>query len=218
MEELHHSLKYRQWRTSLEAQGIEVRSVEELHSLRKRNGEILFSLIRMDASAPEGNPMLPVVLLRGHFVSVLTCLQDKDSGEEYFLLVRQRRVANGALFYEHPAGMTDSETDPWEIALIELQEETGVKIKREQLTLLSDEPLYSSPGLLDEGGSFFCCELEMSAEEIQHYHNASHGHGGEGEFITTYVARPGEAKKLIKNANGLLNIYLYQDYKASQKA
>jgi len=213
MEELQQSLKYKQWRASLDEAGIEIRSVKELHSVRKRQGELLFSLIHMDASAPEGNPLLPIVLLRGHFVSILTCLRDSESGEEFFLLVRQRRVANGALFYEHPAGMTDSDQDPWKIALLELEEETGVKVSREQLTLLREDKLYSSPGLLDEGGYFFCCELEMSREEIMAYHEASHGEGGEGEFITTYVAKPDEAKSLIRNANGLLNIYLFEDYR-----
>ncbi len=217
MQQLEDSLKYKMWASDLKTSGIALKNLEELHTIRKGNGEILFSLIKVDATAPEGNPLLPIVMLRGNFVSVLTCLIDKETKEEFFLLVCQRRVANGALFYEHPAGMTDSESDPFEVALIEVSEETGLQIKRDQLHLLNDGQLYSSPGLLDEAGYFFACEIEMSREEIMAFHMKRGGHYGEGEFIHTFVATPKEAKSLIKNVCGLLNSYLYQDWKLENK-
>jgi hypothetical protein len=56
----------------------------------------------------------------------------------------------------------------------------------------------------------------MSRAEIMDFHMKRGGHYGEGEFIHTFVATPSEAKKLIKNVNGLLNIHMYQDWKASK--
>lgn len=217
MQTLEESLKFQQWKSAVESMGNVLHSVEDLYTVRKRNGEILFSMIKMDAVSPEGNPLLPIALLRGHFVSVLTCLIDQDTQEKFFLLVRQRRVANGDWFYEHPAGMMDSHQDPYEIALIELREETGMIVRREALILLNDSPFYSSPGLLDEGGYFFCVELELPREEIMTYHEQAKGEGGEGEFITTYVATPQEARKLIKNSNGLLATFLYEEWKGENK-
>jgi ADP-sugar diphosphatase len=214
MQPLEESLKYRAWASDLKTHGIALKGLEELQTIRKRNGEVLFSLVKIDAQAPEGNPLLPIVMLRGNFVSVLTALIDRETREEFHLLVCQRRVANGALFYEHPAGMTDSHTDPYEIAVIEVSEETGMEIHRNQLHLLTPEKLYSSPGLLDEAGFFFACEIEMDRAEIDSYHLKRGGHYGEGEFIHTYIAKPEEAKRLIKNVSGLLNIYLYEAWKA----
>ncbi|HHG85586.1 MAG TPA: NUDIX hydrolase, partial [Bacteroidetes bacterium] len=187
-----------------------------LHSVRKGNGEILFSMVKMDAVSPEGNPLLPVALLRGHFVSILICLIDQETKERYFLLVKQRRVANGAWFYEHPAGMMDSDSDPYAVALTEVQEETGLTIQREALNLLNEQPLFSSPGLLDECGYFFFVELEMSNKEIMSYHEQAKGEGGEGEYITTYVAAAGDARTLIRNTSGLLAIFLYEERRVNQ--
>lgn len=216
MQLLEDSLKFKMWAEDLKTSGIALKNLEELNTIRKGNGEVLFSLIKVKAIAPEGNPLLPIVMLRGNFVSVLTCLIDKESREEFQLLVCQRRVANGALFYEHPAGMTDSTSDPFDVALTEVSEETGLEISREQLHLLNTEKLYSSPGLLDEAGYFFACEIEMSREQIVEFHMKRCGHYGEGEFIHTYVATPAEAKKLIKNVSGLLNIHMYEDWKAAR--
>jgi ADP-sugar diphosphatase len=210
MQNLQDSLKYRTWANDLITHGIQLKGLEELSTIRKRNGEILFSLVKIDATAPEGNPILPIVMLRGNFVSVLTCLVDRATREEFMLLVCQRRVANGALFYEHPA---DSQTDPFAVALVEVSEETGMTITRDILHLHNEERLYSSPGLLDEAGYFFSCEIEMDRAEIDAYHMKRGGHYGEGEFIHTYVATPAEAKQLIKNVSGLLATYLYEDWK-----
>jgi ADP-sugar diphosphatase len=216
MQRLEDSLKYRTWATDLKTHGVQLKALEELSTIRKRNGEILFSLVKIDAQAPEGNPILPIVMLRGNFVSVLTCLIDRETREEFMLLVCQRRVANGALFYEHPAGMCDSQTDPYAVALIEVSEETGMTITRDVLHLHNEDRLYSSPGLLDEAGYFFSCELELDRAEIDSYHMKRGGHYGEGEFIHTYIATPAEAKRLIKNVSGLLATYLYEEWKAAR--
>ncbi|MFM2375161.1 MAG: hypothetical protein RLZZ165_258 [Bacteroidota bacterium] len=213
MQKLEDSLKYQTWSADLKANGITLAGLEELSTVRKKNGEVLFSLVKMEAKAPEGNPLLPIVMLRGNFVSVLTCLVDRHTREEFLLLVCQRRVANGALFYEHPAGMCDDQADPYGVALVEVSEETGMEIQREWLTLHNPERLYSSPGLLDEAGFFFSCEIEMDRSEIDSYHMKRGGHYGEGEFIHTYVARHGEAKRLIKNVSGLLAIYLWEEWR-----
>ena len=132
MENLGDSLKYQQWRRQLHKNNIQLNGLEELHLVRKRGGEVLFALLRMAAQAPNGEPLLPVVLLRGHFVGVLTCLKDKATGEERFLMVRQRRVGTGAVMLEHPAGMVDNTKDPYAVAITEVEEETGLKITRDQ--------------------------------------------------------------------------------------
>jgi ADP-sugar diphosphatase len=218
MQSLEDSLKFRTWKNALDSQGIVMHSYEELRTIRKSKGDVLFSLLSIKADAPEGNPLLPIVMLRGAFVTVATILIDEDTDEEFVLLVRQRRVANGALFFEHPAGMCDGEADPYAVALWEVAEETGVQLTREQLVLLVDEPIYSSPGLLDEFGWFFACELRMSRAEIDAFHLRAQGAGSEGEFIHTYIARPDEVVGLIRNASGLLLHFLYLDWKAKQQA
>src|SRR5262245_9808622 len=109
MQPLQDSLKYRQWAQRLQANNIILRSVQERDTIRKKDGEILFSMVEMDAVTEQGQKLLPIALLRGHFVSIVTVLIDKATRTEHYLMVGQRRVADGAVHYEHPAGMTDSD-------------------------------------------------------------------------------------------------------------
>ena len=210
---LEAAQKYQSWMSALKKAGIEIHGVEVLQNIHKSNGELIFSLLRLDATAPEGFKLLPVAFLRGHFVAVLTCLIDRDTKERFLLLVRQRRIANGEWFYEHPAGMMDSETDPLKVAMKELEEETGLKVAPENIHQLNEEPLYASPGIFDEAGYFYYTEVELSREEIQSYQNKETGAEGENENILTSVVSVTEAKHLIKNAMGLLHIFIYLEQK-----
>ena len=177
---------------------------------------MLFTLVHIDAVDPDNHKLLPVVLIRGHFVSVVTCLIEKETGNKYFLLVKQRRVANGEIFYEHPAGMCDSEPDPWKVAVKEVGEETGLQITRDNLRLLHPDPLYSSAGLLDEAGYFFACDIPLSRKEIDTFRDKPAGAIDENEVIITHVCTLSEVFSLIRNTNGLLATYLYlQDVKDS---
>lgn len=212
MQKLEESLKYKIWRQSLADQGITVHGVSELETIRKPGGEVIFALIEMNATDPDGHPLLPTVLLRGHFVSVMTLLVDRETDEEFLLMVRQRRVGNGGVFYEHPAGMCDSETDPYEVALKEIHEETGLVVAREDLHRLNKDLLYSSPGLIDEAGYFFFCRIELSRNEIGAFNERDTGDGGEHERIRTFVCPIGEALPLMRNTNSLINWYLYHDF------
>ncbi|HMV41349.1 MAG TPA: NUDIX hydrolase [Leptospiraceae bacterium] len=209
MEKFEDSFKFKSWRDTLLKHNIKIHSIRELHTVNKHNGEMLFTLVHMDAVDPDGHKLLPVVLIRGHFVVVVTCLIEKESGNKYFLLVKQRRVANGDIFYEHPAGMCDSEPDPWKVAVKEVKEETGLEITKENLRLLHPEPLYSSAGLLDEAGYFFACDITLSKAEIDTYRNRSAGAADENEVIITHVCTLTDVFSLIRNSNGLLATHLY---------
>lgn len=209
MEHLEKSQKFVLWRDSLQRSGVSLENFEELSTIRKGNGEVLFSLLRIEAKDYSGTPLLPIVLLRGHFVSVLTCFIEHETGKKYLLLVKQRRVANGEIFYEHPAGMCDSETDPVKVACKEVFEETGFEVTPAQLHAINDEPFYSSPGLLDEGGYFFWCEIELSTNEIKAFQARKTGAAGENEFIETAVVPIEDAFFLMNNTNGMLNLLMY---------
>lgn len=210
MENFLDSYKFKQWHKCLIDNGMQIKKITPLHTIHKSNGDALFGLLHVDATDPAGNTLLPAVLIRGHYVCVITCLIDKETNERYFLLVRQRRVADGSVFYEHPAGMCDSEQDPWQVAIKEVEEETGLAIGKENLGLLLDRPLFSSPGLLDEAGYFFYCEVFLSHSEILSYSDRQTGASDENEFITTYLCRFNELNDRIKNTSGVLLNLLYQ--------
>jgi 8-oxo-dGTP pyrophosphatase MutT (NUDIX family) len=209
MQNLKSTVKFLEWEKSLLSNNIKIDNIEEKYNVYKKNGELLFALIHLKATDNEGIPLLPMVLLRGHFVSVVTVLIDSSTNEKYFLLVKQRRVANGSIFFEHPAGMCDNEIDPYKVAIKEVMEETGLTIFKEDLHLLWDKPLYSSPGLLDEAGYFFYCEVKLDSKELNSFRNKITGAKDENEHIETFLCPSNDILKYIENSNGVLASLLY---------
>lgn len=209
LEKLTDSHKFNLWKQRLETNGLDVHRVDELYSRHNGKGEVLFSLLYTDATTPEGNKIPPICFLKGEVVCVLVCFIDTISREKYLLLVRQRRICDGSLTYEHPAGMLDSESDAAAVAAREVWEETGIEVKAEQLIALNKEPFYPSTGTSDEAMYLFYCELELSHEQILSYHNTTQGLLSDHEYIETFVVPFAEGHSLITNVNGLLMDYMY---------
>jgi ADP-sugar diphosphatase len=208
-ELLVESHKYNLWKNKLEKNGLDIHRVDELYTRRNGHGDVLFSLLYTDATTPEGNKIPPLCFLKGEVVSVLICFIDSVSHEKYLLLVQQRRICDGSMTFEHPAGMLDSESDAAAVAAREVFEETGIPVSADKLISVNKDPFYPSTGTSDEAIYMFYCELELSTEEIQSYHNKTQGIISEHEFISTYVVPFAEGHKLITNVNGVLLDYLY---------
>ena len=208
-EELIDSHKYNLWRNKLIKNGLEIHRIDELYSRHNHNGEVLFSLLYTDATTPEGNKIPPICFLKGEVVSVLICFINSETSKKYLILVQQRRICDGSLTFEHPAGMLDSESDAAEVAAREVWEETGIAVEKDQLVRLNADPFYPSTGTSDEAMYLFYCELELTTEKINSYHNQSMGLLSDHEYINTYVVPFEEGHKLITNVNGLLLNFMY---------
>lgn len=208
-ENLIDSHKYKLWHQKLKNSGLEIHTIEEVFSRRNSKDQILFSLLMTDATTPEGDKIPPICFLKGEVVCVLICFIDKITREKHLLLVKQRRICSGDYTYEHPAGMLDSESDASAVAAREVFEETGIQLDKNELTRLLDKPCYPSTGTSDETMYFYFCEIELTASEIQSYHNQQQGLESDHERITTYVTPFVEGHRLINNTNGILLDYLY---------
>lgn len=212
-EKLEDAHKFKLWKQNILSNGLKINNIEEVYSRKRYNGEVLFSLLMLDAETPEGDKIPPICFLKGEVVCVLVVLVDKATGLKYLLLVKQRRIAEGGYTYEHPAGMVDGTQTPLEIAVQEVREETGIYITESQLINLSpDKRLFPSTGTSDEAMYLYFCEIELSSEEIQAFEDKSMGTDYEFERITTHVFPFEEGHKLINNTNGLLLNYLYLTY------
>lgn len=209
---LQSSAKYRLWKSTLEANGCAVRKAEILLDLPRRDGSILFAMLKAEVTDPDGRKLPHFALLRGPAVVIVTVVENRDTGERRFLMLQQRRIGNGADSLEFPAGMLDEHVgDPKGVAVKELKEETGLDVDPAALKPLADRPLYTSSGLDDEAIHYLGCEVKLSGEA---YHALEGGHRGnaeEGEFIRM-VLRTYEAA--VKEATSLqvrLGFHLYFD-------
>ncbi|MBK6977932.1 MAG: NUDIX hydrolase [Cytophagaceae bacterium] len=209
-ETLENAHKFKLWKSNLEKNGLKINNIEEKFTRYRYNGEVLFSLLMLDAETPEGDKIPPVCFLKGEVVSILICLIDENTLEKYLILVKQRRIADGGYTYEHPAGMVDGTVTPAQIALQEVKEETGIEITADQLQPLeNNRRLFPSTGTSDECMYFFYCELLLSKEKIDALNHQNMGTDYEFERITTVVLPFLEAHRKLNNTNGLLLNYLY---------
>ena len=208
-ELLRNAYKFKIWEKNLLKNGMTIHQIEEVYAKYRPNGEVLFALVNVDATTPEGNKLLPICFLKGEVVSVLVCLIDRATRAKSLLLVKQRRVCTGDYIYEQPAGMVDADDRPLDVAVREVEEETGLRVSPDRVTLLNAEPYFPSTGTSDEAVYFYYTELELSRAEIGRLDAQTTGAAGEHEFIQTCVVPLEEAKTRITNVCGLLNIYLY---------
>lgn len=214
-EALIDSHKYRLWQQRLRENGMQIQHTEEIYTRYNHKGDALFALVMLNAMTPEGEKIPPICFIKGEVVCLLVCLIDAATGEKYLLLVRQRRICNGGLIYEHVAGMVDHDEAPIDVAIREAEEEAHLILTRDQVFALNEVPFYPSTGTSDEAMYFFYTELTLPYEKIRAMGGRNTGAVDENEQITTLICPLAEAKRLITNTNGLLHIYLYQEAVAS---
>lgn len=209
MEKLEDAPKFRFWKQNAESNGLTINKVDNFYIRRRYNGEVLFAMLEIDADTPEGDKIPPALFLKGHAVSVLVALIDRETREKFVVLVRQRRICDGSHSYEHPAGMVDADDDAADVAARELGEEIGLTATAAELTRLNPRLWFPSTGTSDEGMHFYFIEKELTRAEIMAYHHRDMGNQSEFERITTAVETLPASHKLINNVNGLLLNFLY---------
>lgn len=203
--------KIQNWIEHVEGAGCKIDSIKEICQIRKPGGELLFALLDTKVYSPEGNKLPHIAFIRGHACIIVPLIRNTQTGEERFLMVKQRRIGNGFLSLEFPAGMLDEESDPASVAVRELHEETGLKIDRTELFFLTDIPLYSSAGASDEAIYFFGCIKEINNQDYESYKHREIGNADENEFITVELLTKEEALPEITSLQARLAFCLFEE-------
>ncbi len=203
----------RLWEGALTSRGWTLDSLAPLNLLARRSGDPLFALLEARGTDPDGRPMLPYVLVRGAAVVVVPECVNRATGERKFLMVLQRRVGDGTMSLEFPAGMVENGGDPAEAALRELSEETG--LSDDVLADVSLEPLWSrgltsSPGLTDEAVHFYGVTLTLEDAVFCRLDGGTAGHEEEGEHIVTALRTADEVRTGTGSVLPLLGLLLFQ--------
>lgn len=132
----------------------------------------------------DDKPYDQIVQLRGNTVGMLIVLICK--GRKYALLTEQMRIATGGQLLELPAGMIDGGTFSGAAAK-EIMEETGLEINESELMPLSKDPIYMSPGLLDEAMQFYAVEKMVTDDQLESFMDKLTGAAEEHERIFVRV-------------------------------
>ncbi|MFP4164008.1 MAG: NUDIX hydrolase [Chitinispirillaceae bacterium] len=208
-ENLQKEKKIRNWKSSVESSGCTVQSLKPISEIRKSDGSLLFALLDTDVISPEGNKLPHVVFIRGHACVIVPLLLNRDTGEERYLMVHQRRIGNGHMSLEFPAGMLDENSDASDVAIQELMEETGLEASRDELVPLTDKMLYSSAGACDEAVFYYGIVKEMGDDEFRSFNGRQGGCAHEHEFISTALMTREEAEKQATSLQVRLGFFLF---------
>jgi ADP-sugar diphosphatase len=178
---------------------------------KKRLGFVKF---QAQITNDNGEHLPGAVFMRGGAVAMLLMLQPDDvpednEEEKYVLLTVQPRIAAGSLsFAEIPAGMLDDAGSFSGGAAKEIEEETGLVVRDEDLidlTALAFESedtaeklqkgVYTTPGACDEFVPIFLYQKMISRKELEEFRGKLTGLRSEGEKITLKVVRLGDLWK-----------------------
>ena len=188
---------FKRWASKL-SPSIEVRSIffqsVDVAGRGTPKERVLFIKFIADAVDKRRRPLLPgIVVLRGNAVGCLVVLVNR--GRYYTVLVKQARLATGDEILEIPAGMQDDEDDPCGTILRELAEEVGLTIDRKNILQLTQEPLYTAPGLLDEAIHLYSTEVKVSDKELTAMRGRVHGCADEHEHIELEIVQMRDVPK-----------------------
>lgn len=210
-----------------------------------------FVKLRAEVSNDNGEKLPGSIFLRGGSVGMLLILKPNDvsestDAEKRVVLTVQPRIPAGSLaFPEIPAGMLDNSGTFSGAAAKEIEEETGLTIKEEDLidltaltlsTLPSPsskeaEPgqtesdveklqngVYPSPGGSDEFIPLFLCQKKIAWREIEEMQGRLTGLRKEGEKITLKLVRLEDLwKEGVRDGKTLAAWALYQGLKNEGK-
>ncbi|MBD3418853.1 MAG: NUDIX domain-containing protein [Chitinivibrionales bacterium] len=209
--------KIQTWLKRIQQAGCTCRKITPVHILNKRNGEFLFGLFTTSVTDDEGRELLPYLLIRGDACVVVPLLKNSGTAEEKFVMVLQRRIGNGHMSLEFPAGMLDRNVDtPKAVMISELHEETGITVSEEALIPLTDKPMYTSPGLHDEAIHLYACEIDMNDAEFKSLEGRLTGSRQEGENIQVTLKSPQEAKAQATSAQVRLALFLFEEWRSAR--
>ncbi|XP_010455619.1 PREDICTED: nudix hydrolase 14, chloroplastic [Camelina sativa] len=180
----------------------------------KRIGFLKFKADIFDNETSQKVP--GIVFARGPAVAVLILLE--SDGESYAVLTEQVRVPTGKIVLELPAGMLDDDKGDFVgTAVREVEEEIGIKLKKEDMVDLTafldpstGHRIFPSPGGCDEEMSVFLYRGKVEQETIRHLQGKETGLREHGEFIKVRLIPYRELWRKTADAKVLVSIGLYE--------
>jgi ADP-sugar diphosphatase len=113
------------------------------------------------------------MLLRGDAVAILVLIVNKS--QNYILVTEQLRAPTGGIRHEAVAGMMDDDGVASGVAIKEMEEETGIVVKPDELFEIGS--YYSSQGIMDEKIRCFFMRRDMDDAQLAELTSKLRGEG-----------------------------------------
>ncbi|XP_078161928.1 nudix hydrolase homolog 14 [Carex rostrata] len=176
-----------------------------------------FLKFKADIIDEETGARIPgIVFSRGPAVAMLILLE--SGSQTYAVLTEQVRVPVGKFILELPAGMLDDDQGDFVgTAVREVEEETGLKLKLEDMINLTSfldpttgQGVFPSPGGCDEDLRFFLYKGKVDEETLKMLQGKETGLRDHGELIKVHVVPYDKLWHTTSDAKVLCAIALYE--------
>ncbi|KAI8646000.1 hypothetical protein BD408DRAFT_429156 [Parasitella parasitica] len=186
-----------------------------------KSKQIGFLKFKADVSFQKTGKTAPgIVFMRGGAVSMLIVLKSPGEKDRILLTLQPRIPIPHLSFPELPAGMLDGSGNFAGTAAKEIEEETGLKIKEDELVDMTDlaygdkwRGVYPSAGGSDEFLRLFVCIKQMEKSQISELEGKLTGLRDQGESITLKLVCMEDAWKSSPDAKLLSSLALYDALK-----
>lgn len=208
------SPRFRSWMHRLEP-GILIQSVH-FQSVDWFGDAVGFIKMHVLAKDPTGLVLPGVILLRGDSVTVFVVLECE--GEEYAVFAAQARLAVGQLFFmEITGGMCDANGAFTSQAVLELEEELGIKIEAKDLVDLishaskgATSSVFPSQGACDEALAIYLYRTTISRADLEHLKKYQGGVEKDGERTYARIVPLDDIFTATRNETAWLAYFLYK--------
>jgi ADP-sugar diphosphatase len=220
-----NSFQFKDWANGVDPR-FNIRSIE-FQSVdignHGRQPKVRFIKFKADVVDADGKPFAGIVFMRGGSVAILVILECE--GEEYTILTIQPRFPGGNFaFPEIPAGTLEDDGSFAGGAARELEEETGIKIKKEDLVDLTAliygdkfKGVFPTVGGSDEFFRLFAFRMEVKRDYLENLQGKCMGLACENEQITLKVIKLDDLAMEAPDAKALSALMLYVMAQARKK-
>ena len=203
-----NSKQFNDWLSKMDSR-FTIKKIDVQAADKRFDGGLLFAKIKAKVVDENGDFVPGSVFLRGDAVAMLVILNDGEN--KWAVLTCQQRFPVGVYkSVEIPAGMMDDHGDFAGTAAREIEEETGLIIKKEFLVFL--EEIVVSGGGSDERIQLFACEISKSKEEIKELHGKVTGAVHENERIKLMIVPFNELPQHTNDPKTLLAYGFYHNW------
>ncbi|KAI8979373.1 hypothetical protein BDF20DRAFT_869154 [Mycotypha africana] len=201
----------------LKLESIDIQNIDYFKS-----DKIGFIKFKTNAVYNETGKSVPgIVFMRGGAVSMMIILRTKEEKDKLILTLQPRIPVPHLSFPELPAGMLDGSGNFSGTAAKEIEEETGLQIKENELVDLTElaygdqwKGAYTSAGGSDEFLRLFVCIKQMEKSKVEKLEGKLTGLRDQGESITLKLVNLEDAWKHSPDVKLLSSLALYNALKS----